>query len=330
MINLHARSRRGYPIEGLCILFGRTKQAYYKFNEEGMARRIAGECFAVDFIKEIRSKDHGIGGLKLWYMYQRKFTGEEALGRDRFLEVYRRNGLKLRSKACKPRTMDSTHGLATYANLIREFIPTGPNQLWVSDITYIAIYRNEGGYCFCYLTVIMDAYTEEIKGYNVGDSLDTRNSIFALEMALQSPEGQHEGANHLIHHSDRGVQYASSKYIGILTSRGIRMSMTESGDPKENPQAERIHETIKNEILRACKFHSIDEAEEAVKRAVEFYNNERPHMSVGMRTPAEASKSTGERELRWRSYREHAIKKKFVMNHTENSLPLDIGSGSSG
>lgn len=105
-------------------------------------------------------------------MYRRKFTGEEALGRDRFLEVYRRNGLKLRNKACKPGTTDSSHGLPTYANLIRGFIPTGPNQLWVSDITYITIFRSGGGYFFCYLTVIMDAYTEEIKGYNIGDSLE--------------------------------------------------------------------------------------------------------------------------------------------------------------
>lgn len=104
--------------------------------------------------------------------------------------------------------------------------------------------------------------------------------------------------------------------------------MTESGDPRENPQAERIHGTIKNEILRACRFHSIDEAEEAIKRAVDFYNNERPHMSVGMRTPAEASKLIGERELKWKSYREYVIKKKLVLNNTENSLPLDIGSSS--
>ena len=329
MINLHAKSRRDYPVEGLCILFGRTKQAYYKFKEGVIALRIAPECLAVDFIKEIRLRDHGIGGLKLWYIYRRKFTGEEALGRDRFLEVYRRNGLKLRNKACKPGTTDSSHGLPTYANLIREFIPAGPNQLWVSDITYITIFRSVGGYFFCYLTVIMDAYTKEIKGYNIGDSLDTRNSILALEMALQSLEDRHEEANHLIHHSDRGVQYASSKYIGILTGRGIRISMTETKNPRENPQEERIHGTIKNEILRECKFHNIDEAEEAVNRAVDFYNNERPHMSVGMRTPAEASKSTGERKLKWRSYREQAIKRKLVMNHTENSLPLDIGSGSS-
>ena len=93
--------------------------------------------------------------------------------------------------------------------------------------------------------------------------------------------------------------------------------MTETKNPRENPQEERIHGTIKNEILRECKFHNIDEAEEAVNRAVDFYNNERPHMGVGMRTPAQASKSAEERKLKWRSYREQAIKRKLVMNHTK-------------
>ena len=156
-MDLHAKSKRDYPVEALCMLFGKTKQAYYKYNEDRMTTRMAQESFAISFIKEIREKDHGIGGKKLWYMYKRRFAGNKPLGRDRFEEVVNRNGLKVRNKVRKPRTTDSTHGLPTYPNLIRNFIPTGRNQLWVSDITYITILDGKSNYWFCYLTIIMDA-----------------------------------------------------------------------------------------------------------------------------------------------------------------------------
>ncbi|MGB4576859.1 MAG: IS3 family transposase [Paludibacter sp.] len=316
-------------MEALCRLFGKTKQAYYKYNEERMTIRMAQEAFAVDFIKEIREKDHGMGGMKLWYMYKRKFAGNSPMGRDRFEDVVDKYGLKIRFKVRKPRTTDSTHGLPTYPNLIREFIPTAANQLWVSDITYIVIFEGDNHYRFCYLTIIMDAYTEEIKGYCVGDSLETRYSIIALKMALKSLEGQDQEGIRLIHHSDRGVQYVSSKYVSFLEAGIISISMTENGDPKENPQAERINSTIKNEILLGSEFHSKKEVEEAVKGAVDFYNNERPHMSIGMMTPVEASQCNGERDMRWTSYRELAIKKKSLETKiAENSLLLSPSHGS--
>jgi hypothetical protein len=215
-MDLHAKSKRDNPVEALCMLFGKTKQAYYKYNEERMTIRMAQEAFAVDFIKEIREKDHGIGGMKLWHMYKRKFVGNSPLGRDRFEDVVDKNGLKVRHKVRKPRTTDSSHGLPTYPNLIKDFIPAARNQLWVSDITYVTIFEADNHYRFCYLTIIMDAYTEEIKGYCVGDSLETKYSIIALKMALKSLDGQNREESRLIHHSDRGVQYASSKYISLL------------------------------------------------------------------------------------------------------------------
>lgn len=98
--------------------------------------------------------------------------------------------------------------------------------------------------------------------------------------------------------------------------------MVENGDPKENPQAERVHSTIKNEILLGCEFHSIKEVEEAVKGAIDFYNNERPHMSIGMMTPVEALQCKGERDMRWTSYRELAIKKSLETKIAEKGLPL--------
>ena len=138
---------------------------------------------------------------------------------------------------------------------------------------------------------------------------------------------------HLIHHSDRGVQYASAEYVKILLEHNITISMTETGNPKDNPQAERINNTMKNELLKGLKFHSIAEVVAAITKAVNFYNNRRPHMSLGYMTPVEAVQCTGELDKRWYSYREAAIKRaKDEQNqesavNPENCLPL-LGQGS--
>lgn len=109
--------------------------------------------------------------------------------------------------------------------------------------------------------------------------------------------------------SDRGCQYASHDYVNILTKNNVRISMTESGDPKDNAQAERINNTIKNELLKGKTFRSLGEVRDAVAKAVEFYNKRRPHMSIDMMTPVEARQYSGPMVKRWRSYREEAITK---------------------
>ena len=255
-------------------------------------RRAAQRAFALQFIRDIRKKDPGIGGVKLWYMYQRDFQWNDPIGRDQFVDIINEYGLKVRLKVRKPRTTDSTHGLPTYPNIIKDFIPTAPNQLWVSDITYITIWLDEYTYIFCYLSLILDAYTEEIIGWSVGPTLETTYPVEALKMALKRIEGKDNVQ--LIHHSDRGCQYASSEYVRLLQEHGIRISMTETGDPKDNAQAERINNTMKNELLKGKRFTDIEEVREAVVRSVDFYNNERPHMSIDMKTPAEAALCEGE------------------------------------
>jgi transposase InsO family protein len=210
---------------------------------------------------------------------------------------------------------------------VKEYIPLAANQLWVSDITYIVIWTDEDKYEFCFLSIILDAYTEEIVGYSVGATLKTTYPLKALEMALlRLNDGD---GRHLIHHSDRGVQYASSDYIDLLKSREIQISMTEGGDPKDNAQAERINNTIKNELLKGYRFTDIEQVRQAVRAAVEFYNTERPHMSIDMRTPAEAYLCSGELVKRWKSYRLQAIKKQHeVLDIPTNVLPLPVCQGS--
>ena len=260
-----------------------------------------------------------MGIAKIWEMYRKEFASDYPVGRDRFCRIANENGQKVRLRIAKPRTTDSTHGLPVYPNLIKSYIPTAANQLWVSDITYIVIMDDDCHYHFCYLSLVLDAYTEEIAGWSVGPTLDTEYPMEALRMALGRIEGKEIN---LIHHSDRGCQYASREYVNTLREYGIKVSMTESGDPKDNAQAERINNTMKNELLKGKVFRSIGEVIAAVALAVDFYNNRRPHMSVGMMTPAEASESTGDRDMRWHSYRLEAIKSRDNLDIPENSLPL--------
>ena len=285
-------------------------------------RRIAQEEFALSYILEIRKKDPGLGGVKLWRMYKRDFTGNKPMGRDRFEALIDKYGLKLKQRIRKPRTTDSTHGLPVYPNLIKDLIPTAPNQLWVSDITYIPIWLDDTRYSFCYLSMILDAYTEEIVGWAIGPTLDTEYPLRALQKALERIENIDKETRTLSHHSDRGVQYASARYVELLQKHGIRISMTEDGNPKENPQAERINNTMKNELLKGMRFTSLAEVIEAVAPAVTFYNEERPHMSIDMMAPKEAAACTGELKKHWTSYREIHIKEKqkrtFIGNAREN------------
>jgi transposase InsO family protein len=305
-MNLCAKELRRYPVVGLCRLFGVTKQAYYKYDEHAALVKAAQGEFVLQYIMGIRKKDPGIGGMKLWYMYRKEFGANHPVGRDRFEDIVDKYGLKVRARVRKPRTTDSRHTLPLYPNLIKDFIADSPNRLWVSDITYITLWLNNYDYLFCYLSMILDAYTEEIIGWSVGPTLEALYPLASLTEALGRIEGQEK--IDLIHHSDRGCQYASHEYVSILTHYGIRISMTESGAPKENPQGERINGTMKNELLKGAVFHTIEEVKAAVAVEVDFYNNERPPMSIDMMTPSEAAGCRGEIAKRWTSYRHIAIK----------------------
>ena len=273
-------------------------------------RKLAEEAFCVEFIRRVRQKDHGIGGGKLWKMYKEEFGDEHSVGYNRFYDIIEKYNLKVRKRKRRAKTTESDHDLPLYPNLVKELIPVRPNQLWVSDITYMVIYLNAetGEYDFCYLSLVTDYYTKEIIGWCVGETLEAKFAIEALNMALGRLGGS--PAKDLIHHSDRGVQYASFAYTDILKDNNIKISMTECGDPKDNAVAERVNGIIKNELLMGMSFFSIEEVKKALKVAIDFYNNERPHMSLDWMTPAKAALSTGELEKRWKSYREDAIKAK--------------------
>ena len=298
---------KAYPVTSQCKLLGVSPQAYYKHGNSQL-RKLAEEAFVVEFIKRVRRKDRGIGGGKLWQMYHREFGEEHSVGYNRFYDIIEKYSLKVRRRKRRAKTTDSNHDLPLYPNLVKELIPQRPNQLWVSDITYIVVYLNAqtGEYDFCYLSLVTDYYTKEIIGWCVGETLEAKFAIEALNMALIRLEDKSPAD--LIHHSDRGVQYASYDYTGILKKNGIKISMTERGDPKDNAVAERINGIIKNELLMGMSFFSVEDVRKSLEVAINFYNNERPHMSLDWKTPAQAALCTGELKKKWKSHREIALK----------------------
>lgn len=308
MKRLYAQRSDSYTVSELCGLFGKSKQAYYKHDADVYMRRVAMEELAVRYIAEVRRKDPGIGGLKIWIMYVKEFGSESAIGRDRFCEILDRYGYKLRRRKRAPRTTDSNHGNPTYPNLIKSLIPTRIGEVIVSDITYIPLIDAiSGERTFCYASLVLDSHTKMLLGLSVGPTLETVYPLEALHMAIDVLLAHGVDLSSTIHHSDRGTQYTSADYIEVLHQYGMRISMTESGNPKDNPEAERINNTLKNELFKDKEFHDIEEIREAMRAAVPFYNNERPHRSIEMLTPIEAAGRTGRFKRGWTSYRERAI-----------------------
>lgn len=259
---------------------------------------LSKEKFIVEYVKEIRGIDSGIGGEKLWWMYRKYFPEKYSMGRDCFLRVLRENGLLLRRRKRGCRTTDSRHDFPLYPNLIKDLLINHSNEVWVSDITYVKVKED-----FCFLSLVTDAYDRQIIGYCVSETLEAQYAIEALEMAVEKRKDQ--DLKHLIHHSDRGIQYACQAYREKLSQYGFHPSMTENGDPKENAIAERVNGILKKEFLDNFRFDSLAELKETVKRSVEFYNTQRPHRSLEMRTPQEVNLSgAGPLKKRWLSLRD--------------------------
>ena len=196
----------------------------------------------------------------------------------------------------KPRhTTNSNHRYHKYKNLIKGFVPTAANQLWVSDITYISL---DVG-C-CYLHLITDAYSHKIIGWKLADTLKAAITLDALTDAIN--QTGKEDLTGLIHHSDRGVQYCCDLYIKTLNQYNISISMTEDSKPTDNAIAERVNGIIKQErIYRDRHFKNIDEARSVIGRFISFYNTKRPHMSIGMLTPEIVHQQTGEQKKMWKT-----------------------------
>lgn len=289
---MHTREK-SQSIDTLCALFGRSRQAFYK----GIKRRnqeIYDQELIIQMVQKKRKLMPRLGGRKLYSLLKPDIPLNIPVGRDKFFSILRENHLLVKRKRYRAITTMSNHWLRKYPNLVKGMIPEAPNQLWVSDITYI---QAKAG--FVYLFLITDAYSRKILGWKTADTLEAKHAIKALDMALSQLPAMVEG---LIHHSDRGVQYCSYKYVDKLNKHGIQVSMTENGDPLENAIAERINGILKSEWLNDMEFESLQKAHPAIKQVIYIYNQERPHSSIEMLTPQQAHNQTGHLNRLWKNY----------------------------
>ena len=252
----------------------------------------------LDTVREIRSEDARIGGYKLWLMTRDIFPAGWVPGRDGFFKLLSQNHLTLPRP--KPRhTTNSNHRFHKYGNLYREVVPMRPNEVWVADITYVDVGDDD-----CYLHLITDAYSRKILGWVLSDSLAASNTKDALLQAIEQAGGS--DLHGLIHHSDRGTQYCCDLYVSELRKHGIIISMTEDSNPTDNGIAERVNGIVKQELIYPGKhFSNKGEAAEKIGDFIRFYNEKRPHMSLGMQTPSEVhAGQTGEQKRCWKLFRE--------------------------
>ncbi|MFM1942632.1 MAG: hypothetical protein RI897_1614 [Verrucomicrobiota bacterium] len=260
-------------MKGLCRRVGLTPQGYYKGRKERVRREVEGDRLA-RFVREER-KEHPRAGIRK--LCRRAQEAGIRIGRDRMYEEMRQRDLLIKPL---PRERVSTTRyepvLPVFGNEVKGREPEGPNQMWASDITYV---RTEEG--FLYVSLITDMYSRKIVGWNGSWSLGTEGCLGALEKGLRKlPAG-----SELIHHSDRGCQYASHEYVGRLRDRGIKVSMTEKNHCAENAMAERVNGILKQEYGLGGMMRDRAQGLRMLERAVRLYNEKRLHTSLGYRTP---------------------------------------------
>lgn len=218
-----------------------------------------------------------LGTRKLYHQIRESLAlNSIKLGRDKLFALLREQQMLIVPKRRYVQTTMSKHWLRKYPNIIRNIWVDRPEQIWVSDITYIK--TDEGN---CYLNMVTDAFSRKIMGYTVADNMDAASMKKAFEMAISGRKYKET----LIHHSDRGLQYCSREYISLAEKNNIKISMTENGDPYENAMAERMNRTLKEEFGLGTVLKSREHAKLLIKQAVEIYNKYRPHLSLKMKTP---------------------------------------------
>lgn len=305
----------------LCGWFGITRQSYYQNSWKAIDVSIE-EDLILNEVKKIREY-HGRMGTRKLYGKLEEFMLEHQIkiGRDALFNLLSAHHMLVRKRKRRIQTTQSYHWLRKYPNLIRGFIPTSPNQLWVSDITY---WKIEIGYV--YISFITDAYSHKIVGFQVAETLESIETIQALRMALSGllPDNHSQ----LIHHSDRGVQYCHHKYVNLLQDNDIKISMTENGDPLENAIAERVNGIIKEEYLQDYTVKNIKEAKQVLSFVVRLYNEERPHNSISNNVPDNVHENRNLKvERLWKNYyNKHDDKRNCEISNSNCSVPLRFTS----
>ena len=234
-----------------------------------------------DFVNQIRQYMPRLGSAKLYNILKFDLRINDVnIGRDKFHNTLKDLCLLVPRKKKFFRTTDSNHLFNKHSNLVKGMKLNKPEQLWVSDITYL---KSKNG--SMYLSLITDAYSKKIVGYEVSDNLKAASCKRALLMALKEREYP---KRKLIHHSDRGIQYCCPEYTDVLDDHKVKISMTQKYDPYENAIAERINGILKQEFDISDNRLDKDEVKKLTKRSIKIYNEMRPHFSCKLMTPNQA------------------------------------------
>lgn len=259
-------------VSGLCRTAGISRQAYYRGRRQRQRQACDGERVLAT-VRGERLRQPRIGTRKLQVLLHQRGV---AIGRDRLFELLGAHTLLVPPKKKAVRTTYYDQSLPVYRNLLYELEPTGPHQVWVSDITYVA--TDEG---FLYLALITDLASRQIVGWHPGETNEASEAVKALHMAMEQLPPQ----AYPIHHSDRGSQYCSHEYVAVLQARALPVSMTEQNHCYENCYAERVNGILKDEFNLDRVFRTKAQARQAIAQAISTYNTHRPHYSLQMRTP---------------------------------------------
>jgi transposase InsO family protein len=263
------------PTQRACALLDLSRNLFYRSLSDRAAAFEETQCL-VARIEGIILTFPGYGYRRVTAQLKRDGI---TVNRKRVLSVMRRESLLCRNRKRWVTTTDSEHGLKVYPNLLKGLDPTGRDQVWQADITYVRLPNG-----FCYLAAVLDGYSRKVVGYAISLDIDAKLVLSALDMALE----ERQPASGFIHHSDRGVQYACKDYVDRLNVAGARISMSAKGKPRDNAKAESFFKTLKAEEVYLQDYQSFGEAKECLTHFIEaVYNQKRLHSALGYLPPAE-------------------------------------------
>ena len=269
-----AAQRKTISVVECCRHLGISKQAYYKVRKSREEQKEKEERI-IKQVVNVRQEMPRIGTRKLHYILKSGI----GVGRDKLFEILRKEQMLITKRRKYVKTTNSKHWMRTYTDSSKQVELNKPEQLWVSDITYLSSLQET-----IYLHLVSDAYSKQIMGHTVSRDLKAESTVKALQMALN--RRLYPNRN-LLHHSDRGLQYCSKLYVDELKRNNCQISMTQDGSPYDNAVAERINGILKDEFYCDEKFDSFEQVKKHVEQSIMIYNTKRPHLSCSMLTPKE-------------------------------------------
>ena len=288
-------------VEVLCRLFGKTRHAFYDHQWRFQGDSLKDEII-LQLVHRIRETLPRLGTRKLQHLLKPQLISHGIeVGRDYLFDLLEEHRLLIRQRKRRMFTTDSRHWMRKYANLTKLLVINRPEQLWVSDMTYIKVMNQWG-----YLSLITDAYSHKIMGFCFRNDMLAEGCVDALQMALNNRSYTNQS---LTHHSDRGSQYCCKEYVDLLRSEGIDISMTENGDPYENALAERVNGILKGEFNLYGSSQNFEQTYQRIVKSINAYNDIRPHSSCDLMTPNKAHEQLTVLNKRWKNYRRDFTKK---------------------